>query len=78
MAVIDNADNITMEHLPGMHSATTLLELGLPSAGIIRGLMVEIGLTYDEAALTTSVAELEHSKANGGRAVRSCSRVRRR
>jgi hypothetical protein len=74
---IDGAENIGMEHLPGMHSATTLLELGLPSAGVIRGLMIEIGLTYDEAALTTSAAEFEHSNANGGRGLRSCSRVHR-
>ena len=66
-----------MEHLPGLRSAATLCELGLPSEGIIRGLMVEVGLTYDEAALTASMAELEHSKANRVRVVPSCVRARR-
>lgn len=67
-----------MEHLPGLRSAATLYELGLPSEGIIRGLMVEVGLTYDEAALTAGMAELEHSKPNRGRLVPSCVRARRR
>jgi len=66
-----------VKHLPGLHSATTLFGLGLPSEGIIRGLMIEIGLTYEEAALTTSVAEREHSRANDDQSVPAL-RARRR
>jgi hypothetical protein len=66
-----------MENMPGLRSAALLYELGLSGAAIIRGLMIEVGLTYDEAALTATAAELAHSHANRGRRVPSCVRARR-
>ncbi len=46
-----------MEIPLGLRSAKTLVELGLSSDAVVRGLMHEVGLTQREAALASSVAE---------------------
>jgi len=45
-----------MRNLPGLHSATALCSLGLPSDVVIRSLMEDVGLDRYEAVLATCAA----------------------
>jgi hypothetical protein len=52
-----------MTYAPGTHAATLLFDLGLSFDAVVRSLVVEIGMSADEATLATEVAASESAPA---------------
>jgi hypothetical protein len=49
-----------MEYVPGSHAASALFAIGLGFDAVVRGLVIEIGMTIDEAELAASAALADH------------------
>ena len=46
-----------MRNTPGSSAASTLYAVGLPYAAVVRALVTEVGLTYEEATRTAAQHE---------------------